>query len=394
MTRPNRQLRYQHGKTDSLDAEGAARSVLAGQAVAEPKTQTGEVEMIRHLKIARDTAVKSRSQALVTLKTLIINAPASLRDALDQISGKMALIRHIAAFRPGAITSTTASAKTAMRALAQRWLTLLEEIQGHDKALEHLVAARAPARIASHGIATMTAAEMLVLVGDDPTRIRSEAALAKLCGVCPIPASSGKTNRFRLNRGGNRQVSTGSPSFACATTSQRSPMSASERRTARATAKSSAVSSDISSGISSHTCALRKRRRRPLDKYRSLNAPRESFFHTLESLPRRRPGSSPSTNGDGQPRRKHDETCSPLSNATITDDLSTPLSDTEPWNKPNDKWPKPVSTRTGDHHDNQYLMFESMIVRAHQQTASGKEPVLSLPKQGPAIRPWGAPEAD
>ena len=206
VTRPNRQLRYQHGKTDSLDAEGAARSVLAGQATAEPKTQTGSVEMIRHLKIARDTAVKSRSQAMVTLKTLIINAPASLRDALDQIGGKIALIRHIAAFRPGALTSTTASAKTAMRALAQRWLALHDEIQVHDKALEQLVADRAPTLLAAHGIATMTAAEMLILVGDDPTRIRSEAALAKLCGVCPIPASSGKTNRFRLNRGGNRQA--------------------------------------------------------------------------------------------------------------------------------------------------------------------------------------------
>ena len=206
VTRPNRQLRYQHGKTDSLDAEGAARSVLAGQAIVEPKTQTGSVEMIRHLKIARDTAVKSRSQAMVTLKTLIINAPASLRDALDQIGGKIALIRHIAAFRPGALTSTTASAKTAIRALAQRWLTLHDEIQMHDKALKQLVAARAPTLLAAHGIATMTAAEMLILVGDDPTRIRSEAALAKLCGMCPIPASSGKTNRFRLNRRGNRQA--------------------------------------------------------------------------------------------------------------------------------------------------------------------------------------------
>lgn len=206
VTRPHRQLRYQHGKTDSLDAEGAARSVLAGHAIAEPKTQTGPVEMIRHIKVARDTAVKSRSQAMVTLKTLIINAPAPLRAMLDQISGKIALIRHIAAFRPGAITSTMASAKTAMRALAQRWLTLHEEIQAHDKALEQLVATRAPTLLASHGIATMTAAEMLILVGGDPTRIRSEAALAKLCGVCPIPASSGKTNRFRLNRGGNRQA--------------------------------------------------------------------------------------------------------------------------------------------------------------------------------------------
>lgn len=103
VTRPNRQLRYTQGKTDSLDAEGAARSVLSGQATARQKTQTGSSEMIRHMKIARDTAVKTRSQAMVTLKTLIINAPAELREALDQIRGKVALIRHIAAFRPSNI---------------------------------------------------------------------------------------------------------------------------------------------------------------------------------------------------------------------------------------------------------------------------------------------------
>lgn len=105
VTRPNRQLRYTQGKTDCLDAEGATRSVLSGQATARPKTQTGSSEMIRHLKIARDTAVKSRSQALVTLKTLIINAPADLRSALDQIRGKVAFIRHIAAFKPGDIST-------------------------------------------------------------------------------------------------------------------------------------------------------------------------------------------------------------------------------------------------------------------------------------------------
>jgi transposase len=206
VTRPNRQLRYTYGKTDSLDAEGAARSVLSGQATARPKTQTGSSEMIRHLKIARDTAVKSRSQAMVTLKTLIINAPAGLRDTLDKIRGKIALIRHIAAFRPGDIRNPSASAKVAMRALARRWLWLHEEIIAHDKELERLVTQRAPGLVASHGIATLTVAEMLILVGDDPTRIRSEAAFAKLCGVCPIPASSGKTHRFRLNRGGNRQA--------------------------------------------------------------------------------------------------------------------------------------------------------------------------------------------
>ena len=206
VTRPNRQLRYTKGKTDSLDAEGAARSVLSGQAAARPKTQTGSSEMIRHLKIARDTGVKLRSRAMVTLKTLIINAPADLRETLDPIRGKVALIRHIAAFRPGDIDTPLASAKAAMWALARRWLCLHEEIIAHDKELERLVTERAPDLMASHGIATLTIAEMLILVGDDPTRIRSEAALAKLCGVCPIPASSGKTHRFRLNRGGNRQA--------------------------------------------------------------------------------------------------------------------------------------------------------------------------------------------
>ena len=162
--------------------------------------------MIRHLKVARDTAVKSRTQAMVTLKTIIINAPAALRQALDRIIGKMALIRHLAALRPGPILSVTASAKAALRAIARRWLTLDAEIRAHDADLEALTASCVPAMLEAHGISTGTAAEMLILVGDNPERIRSEAAFAKLCGVCPIPASSGKTNRHRLNRGGNRQA--------------------------------------------------------------------------------------------------------------------------------------------------------------------------------------------
>lgn len=204
--RSNRQLRYLHGKSDSLDAEGAARSVLNGQATAIAKAQTGSAEMIRHLKIARDSAVKCRSQAMITLKTLIVNAPAQLRDSLDQVRGKIALVRHVAALRPGEMTTPNASIKTAMRALARRWISLHEEIEALEKNLENLVRDRAPELMEAHGISTMTVAEMLILVGDNPERIKSEAALAKLCGVCPIPASSGKTNRMRLNRGGNRQA--------------------------------------------------------------------------------------------------------------------------------------------------------------------------------------------
>ena len=206
VNRPNRQLRHQQGKSDPLDAESAARAVLGGQATARPKSGTSTVEMIRHLKVARDTAVKSRTRAMITLKTLIVNAPAPLREQLDHLSSRMALIRHLAALRPGALTSTTASTKTALRALARRWLLLDAEIKEHDLALDALTDACAPGLKRAHGIATGTAAEMLILGGDNPERILSEAAFAKLCGACPVPASSGKTTRHRLNRGGNRQA--------------------------------------------------------------------------------------------------------------------------------------------------------------------------------------------
>jgi transposase len=143
---------------------------------------------------------------MVTLKTLIVSAPAALREQLEGIAGKMALIRHLAALRPGALTSPTASAKAALRALAQRWLTLDAEIKAHEAHLDALTAACTPTLRTAYGISTGTAAEMLILVGDQPDRIRSEAAFAKLCGACPIPASSGQTIRHRLNRGGNRQA--------------------------------------------------------------------------------------------------------------------------------------------------------------------------------------------
>lgn len=180
--------------------------MLSGQATALPKAGTSTVEMIRHLKVARDTAVKSRTQAMVTLKTIIVNAPTALREQLESLTGTMKLIRYLAALRPGSLSSTTASAKLALRALARRWLALHAEIKEHDIHLDALTQACAPEMRKAPGISTGTTAEMLILVGDNPERIRSEAAFAKLCGACPIPASSGKSNRHRLNRGGNRQA--------------------------------------------------------------------------------------------------------------------------------------------------------------------------------------------
>ncbi|MEW6226432.1 MAG: transposase, partial [Chloroflexota bacterium] len=116
--RPSRQLRRQCGKSDAVDAEAAARAVLAGEANGPPKSGDGEVEMIRHLKVARDTAVKARTQAMVTLKALLVNAPQTLRERFIAITGPMSLIRALAALRPGAISSTVASEGGAARARA------------------------------------------------------------------------------------------------------------------------------------------------------------------------------------------------------------------------------------------------------------------------------------
>ena len=143
---------------------------------------------------------------MLALKAIVIGVPAALREHLEAITGKMALVRHLAALRPGPLTTTTASAKASLRAIARRWLDLDAEIRSHDVHLGRLTGRCAPEMVAAHGVGAGTAAEMLILVGDNPERIRSEAALAKLCGACPIPASSGKTSRHRLNRGGHRQA--------------------------------------------------------------------------------------------------------------------------------------------------------------------------------------------
>jgi transposase len=203
--RPDRRDRRQHGKSDPIDAENAARAVLAGSETATPKTANGTSEMIREIKIARDTAVKARTQAIVTLKALVVTCPDELRYELQPLS-KAALRDRCAGLRPGAISTPLAAAKHALRALARRWQQLDQEIKSHDRLLDTLTAEAAPALRAAFGIGVDVTAEMLILVGDNPERIRSEVAFAKLCGACPIPASSGNTQRHRLNYAGHRQA--------------------------------------------------------------------------------------------------------------------------------------------------------------------------------------------
>ena len=143
VNRPDRSARRRNGKDDTLDAEAAARAVLGGQATAEPKSGTSSVEMIRHLKVARDAAVKAKTQAMLTLKAIIVSAPAELREQLEGIRGKLALVRHLAALRPGPIVHGRLGQGGA-QAIARRWLVLREEIQEHDRELDTLVSTTAP----------------------------------------------------------------------------------------------------------------------------------------------------------------------------------------------------------------------------------------------------------
>ena len=184
VNRCDRRKRRNNGKSDTLDAESAARSVLAGVATGIPKTADGAAEMVRQIKIAHDTAIKARTAAMTTLKTLIVNAPSRVREALEPLTDQK-LIDRCAALRPGDIIDPTASMKHALRALAARWRTLSAEVDRHDELLDIITRAAVPTLREAFGIGPESAAEMMIVAGDNPARIRSEAAFAKLCGALP-----------------------------------------------------------------------------------------------------------------------------------------------------------------------------------------------------------------
>jgi transposase len=205
VTRPDRRTRRIRGKDDTLDAENAARAALSGTAAGTPKTGAGTVEMLRQIKIAKDAATKARTAAMVSLRTLLITADPALRETLESLT-ETALITRCAALRPGPVTTVTAATKHTLRALARRHQALGAEIKTHDKLLAGLTAALAPQLVTAYGFGPDTAATLLIAAGDNNDRLHSEGAFARLCGVAPIPASSGKITRHRLSRGGHRQA--------------------------------------------------------------------------------------------------------------------------------------------------------------------------------------------
>jgi transposase len=192
------------GKSDSLDAIRAARSVL-GQTKLAPPRQQGRRESLRALQTTREGAVVARTQALNQLRALIVVCPEPLRSELRLLS-QARLIAHCLRLRPDARTNDEQRGTLiALRALARRLRTLTNEARELEREIHTLVRELAPQLLNEPGVGPITAAQ-LVISWSHPGRVRTEAAFARLAGAAPIPASSGQTVRYRLDRGGDRKL--------------------------------------------------------------------------------------------------------------------------------------------------------------------------------------------
>ena len=204
---PRAGARRMSGKSDAIDAEHAARTALAGVGVVTPKLADGQVEAIRLVKIARDTAVKAHTTAIITLKAVLVTANQDLRDQLEPLSDFKLLTACSDLDTSGDLADPAVAMRHTLVSLAQRWFDLHAEIKTHSKHLKALTRSAAPDLVDAFGVGLDIAAQMLITAGDNADRVRNEAAFAKMCGVAPIPTGSGKTGgRHRLNRGGNRQA--------------------------------------------------------------------------------------------------------------------------------------------------------------------------------------------
>jgi len=205
--RPNRQTRRKNGKSDPTDAISAARAALSGEASVIPKTRDGAVEQIRVLLVARRSAREQRIQSLTQLRHVVFCAPEEIRTRFKD-KYKTGLVKEAAAMRPRHRSDPLGyTTNLVIRNLARRVRRLNEEIAEIDEMLADLILETAPSLLELHGVGIDSAASLLVAAGDNPDRIRSEGSWARLCGVAPLPANSGKVNtRYRLNRGGDRQA--------------------------------------------------------------------------------------------------------------------------------------------------------------------------------------------
>lgn len=200
--RPDRSARRRQGKSDPLDAYAAARIALAGNGVAVPKNE--HTAALRALLTARRGAMKARTAAINQIKSLLVTAPAELRERY-RCHSRTALIRALSRCRPHTQADPTAVAVlSACKAIAQRVEFLEAQNRELTAELDELVTTLNPGLRAAYGVGPDTAAQLLITAGGNPQRLGSEASFAALCGAAPVPASSGKTQRHRLSRGGDR----------------------------------------------------------------------------------------------------------------------------------------------------------------------------------------------
>lgn len=203
VNRPDHAKRRLKGKSDPTDAESAARSVLSGISTAIPKEQSGACESMRMMSVVRRSAVKARTQAINQLRAILVSAPQDVRDSLWKTKASDCVDACLQSSSLGE-SELCETLTVTLKLLANRWLELSKELKQLDRSLERLTRQYAPQLRARFGVGPATAAVLLSVAGDNPERLKSEAALAALCGVNPLPASSGKTIRHRLNRGGSR----------------------------------------------------------------------------------------------------------------------------------------------------------------------------------------------
>jgi transposase len=203
--RADRQDRHRAGKSDPLDAVSAARAAQSGRAAGAPKGRDGAVEAIRVLMVVKRSAGHERTQAINQARALIVTGPEELRARFARHTPAQ-LVAELTALRPRPGDAPGYATRVALRELGRRARFLDAQTGQLDELIVPLVTARAPGLLALYGVGADTAARLLIAAGDHPARLRSEAAWAHLCGAAPIPASSGKVTRWRLNRGGNRDA--------------------------------------------------------------------------------------------------------------------------------------------------------------------------------------------
>lgn len=205
--RPNRQQRRAKGKSDPLDAEQAARTVLSGQGATTPKSASGAVECLRMLLTERRSANKSRTQTINQLHAVLVTAPDLVRNTYRDLTTEQ-IITKAARSRPTAsdMADVTTTARIVLRRLATRAQQLQDEVRTIDAEMTALIAQINPAMLQINGMGPLTAATLLTAAGDNPERLASRAGFAALVGVAPVPASSGQRVRHRLSRGGNRHA--------------------------------------------------------------------------------------------------------------------------------------------------------------------------------------------